>query len=105
MTTPTPDPLALAEEAETLANAATPGPWYVEQNEDVWQLFAANGENHPWQLAKCPKRRTPYAEYWPGDSDAALIARARDLVPALASALRAALGGTTPPLDETGGKA
>ncbi|HEX7122883.1 MAG TPA: hypothetical protein VF178_10975 [Gemmatimonadaceae bacterium] len=91
---PTPDPHALAREALALSKKATPPPWYAEDSEDVWQLFAAHRvggvEIHPWQLAKCPKQDTPFAEYWPKPEDSEFIIRARELLPVLARAVLAA---------------
>ena len=41
----------------------TPGPWYVVEDNDVWELYADRGPSHPFKLAKCPKRGSPYTEY------------------------------------------
>ena len=91
MTTPTPDPLALAEEAERLANAATPGPWVRASNAEEVILSRALPE---WEDDGTVAYETvaTIADWgltnW--DADATFIARARELVPALAAALRAA---------------
>jgi hypothetical protein len=56
------------------AEAATPGPWWSDQGEDCWRLFAETGPGmHPLQLIKAPKRGTVYAEYWPDAADNAWI--------------------------------
>ena len=81
----------------------TPGPWYVEESERSWELYARNvlvgipdmfgnpdTEVHPWKLAKCPKKSTEFAEYWPKDADARFIVSARKLVPELAESLKSA---------------
>jgi hypothetical protein len=82
---------ALAECRE-IEQAATPGPWEAEENDDCWQLFGAVTPNfHPLQLIKAPKRDTPYAEYWPNDADAAFIVAARTAFPRLQRAVDAVL--------------
>ena len=92
MTTPTPDPLALAEEAERMANAATPGPWragrpdmatIVDGVESKW-IYDALGE---YMAVASGWGERPWHEVI---ANAEFIARARELVPALAAALRAA---------------
>jgi hypothetical protein len=35
-------------------------PWHADETEDSVRLFRGN-----LQIAKMPKRDTPYAEYWP----------------------------------------
>ncbi len=86
-----PDPLALAEEAERLANAATPGPWVRASNAEEVILSRALPE---WEDDGTVAYETvaTIADWgltnW--DADATFIARARELVPALAAALRAA---------------
>lgn len=83
------------ESLKALCDAATPGPWWIEENEQVWvlqgvhavippQLDGAIPEqviNH--QILKAPKMGTPYAEYWPSRADAEFIVRARTDMPAL----------------------
>lgn len=53
-----------------IAEAGTPGPWFVEESETMWELYAANGAGHPLKLAKCPKVDPRIAEYWPEPQDA-----------------------------------
>lgn len=53
--------------------AATPGHWTVEQDDDVWELYAGRGESHGYKLAKCMKRNQRYMEYWPNDADSAYM--------------------------------
>ncbi len=83
-----------------LAEAEHRGAWYVEENDDFWELYAENkvpapGENglgivdgfyvfHPFKLAKCAKRNQAFAEYWPEPGDAALIAAAPSILAELA---------------------
>lgn len=58
------------------ASARTQGRWYAEPDcGDCWVLFAERGGGlmHPFQLAKCPKRDTQYAEYWPNEADTTFI--------------------------------
>lgn len=65
--------------------AATPGPWWFDEDENVWRLHgvAARFDNPPFaetvvnkQILKAPKANTPYAEYWPDAADADFIAHA-----------------------------
>jgi hypothetical protein len=65
--------------------AATPGPWWCDEDELVWRLHgvAARFDNPPFgetvvnkQILKAPKANTPYAEYWPDGHDAAFITHA-----------------------------
>lgn len=85
--------LARARATNERAGKATPGPWYAEENDACWQLFAEQRLHgqfvHPLQLLKAPKRGTPYAEYWPTANDGALIANAREDVPAMAADVEA----------------
>ncbi|SDW24396.1 hypothetical protein [Paenibacillus sp. PDC88] len=60
----------------TLCEAATPGPWFAQNNADTWQLFG--GTLGVMQLIKAPKHGTNYAEYWPEEADAEFIAQARE---------------------------
>lgn len=69
------DDLAYGRE---LIAAATPGQWYVAEDERVWQLFAevvtAGGlVGHSLQLIKAPKVSQEYAEYYPSEADSALL--------------------------------
>ena len=80
--------------------AATPGPWWSDEDELMWRLHGVHGYmpampdlgitpqviNH--QILKAPKQGTPYAEYWPGEADAAFVTAARTDVPRLLAALR-----------------
>lgn len=98
-------PAELAE-IEAREKAATQGPWWTNENDLFWQLFAdatrryeyvdEEGRQqalelagHPLQLIKAAKRETPYAEYWPTAEDAAFIAAARTDIPALLAHIRA----------------
>lgn len=105
--TDTPAPAeALSREQLEALKGHTPGPWYGEDSPMFWQLFARqicpvdalvdpavkeifpNGmEVHPLQLLKAPKGGTPYAEYWPDEADARLIAAAPDLLTTALAAL------------------
>lgn len=77
------------DEIDARANAATPGRWYSEESDTMWQLFAEqNPEWHPYQLIKAPKKDTPYAEYWPTKADAEFITNARQDVPDLVAYAR-----------------
>lgn len=82
-------------EIEERHAAATPGPWWCDQDENTWRLFAAGAalpplypgarvRPHGLQIVKAPKHGSPYAEYWPNDRDAELLAHAwgdiRDLL-------------------------
>lgn len=52
------------------------GRWYVEEDEHMWQLFfKPDGEEFMMasQIAKCPKKNTPYAEYWPTEAETKFI--------------------------------
>lgn len=63
------------------AEAATPGPWWSDDDEDCWRLHGVAGYIPPQldglipqqvvnkQIIKAPKRNTPYAEYWPEAAD------------------------------------
>ena len=45
-----------------------PGPWWAEENEYSWDLYAMNPIDprmHPFKIIKAPKKSTEYAEYWP----------------------------------------
>jgi hypothetical protein len=65
----------------------TPGPWFYEEDDYMWQLFGGNGIM-PLQLLKAPKRDTPYAEYWPNEADANIIVAAPDMLEALRDVLK-----------------
>lgn len=72
---------------ERLEQAATAGPWLYAENDDCWQLFGGDGPM-PLQLLKAPKRDTPYAEYWPTETDAELLCQARNALPQLLAEIR-----------------
>jgi hypothetical protein len=71
------------------AGAATPGPWWFDEDENCWRLhgvaFKIPAQNSPdgsvmipeqvvnKQILKAPKHGTPYAEYWPEPADAAHV--------------------------------
>ncbi len=69
------------------AEAATPGPWWYDQDERMWRLHGVQFVIPPQgpvaqqvigrQILKAPKKGTPYAEYWPSAPDAEFIAHAR----------------------------
>lgn len=65
----------------------TPGPWFYEEDDHAWMLFGGNGIM-PMQLAKCPKKGSPYAEYWPEEADARLIAAAPEFLEVCKELLR-----------------
>jgi len=73
-----------------ICDAATEGPWYTEEGADTWQLFG--GYLGMQQLIKAPKHGTNYAEYWPDESDAVLIAESRE---GWAHAIRRAIAAET----------
>lgn len=72
---------ARLDEIEALATAATPGPWWSDEDENCWRLHGVAMRIPPQmdglipeqvvnaQILKAPKRGTPYAEYWPGAAD------------------------------------
>ena len=56
-----------------------PGPWWIQEDEDVWQLFAPhllNARFHPMQLIKAPKKSIEYVCYWPGNITEKIVAAA-----------------------------
>lgn len=56
------------------AQAAYPGPWISDDNEDCWRLHSKPDPHRPsMQILKAPKHDTPYAEYWPDEPTAAHI--------------------------------
>lgn len=72
------------DEIGARAEAATPGAWFSEEDEETWQLFAGREEqSHPYQLAKCAKKNTVYMEYWPKPNDSDFITHARQDIPDL----------------------
>lgn len=87
------------EAIERRADAATEGPWYCDETDQVWRLLGAHtvvrAQEHvpalraDWQILKAPKTGTPYAEYWPSAADAAFITQARTDIPALLRHVRA----------------
>jgi hypothetical protein len=103
------DPLATELAAmQEREQAATPGPWWFGEDDLMWRLhgvhatipaqcFPGSDEvmfpeqviNH--QILKAPKKGTTYAEYWPGEADAAFIVAARSDVPRLVAAVVAIL--------------
>jgi hypothetical protein len=78
------------------AEAATPGPWWSDEDENCWRLHGVAFRTPPAlfpdgsvmipeqivnkQIAKAPKHRTPYAEYWPDAADDAHITSWHPLV-------------------------
>ena len=82
-------PATILRAAATLmrerAEAATRGPWWHDEDDEVWRLHGVHAVvpaqlggripeqviNH--QIAKAPKQGTPYAEYWPNEADTAWI--------------------------------
>jgi hypothetical protein len=67
----------IAEYRKMLA-AATPGPWIVSEDDDMWQLFGGNYGH--MQILKAPKRGTDYAEYWPDKDEANLIVNSPEII-------------------------
>lgn len=59
----------------------TKGPWYISEDQSVWQLFGEGpvSGGHPMQIIKAPKRSIEYAEYWPNSADESLIVHAPDM--------------------------
>jgi hypothetical protein len=105
-----PDPGKVAAELAAIRDreqAATPGPWWFDEDDEVWRLHGVRARIPAWQvpgsgalipeqivnaqILKAPKSGTPYAEYWPGEADAAFIVAARSDVPRLVAAVEAAL--------------
>lgn len=59
----------------TLAEAATPGPWSVEQDRDVWELYVGrDGQHHGYKLIKAPKDDPEVECYWPSAADSTYLA-------------------------------
>ena len=81
--------------------AATPGPWWSDQDDGVYRLHGVAGRipaQDPIpeqvmnkQIAKAPKQGTPYAEYWPDEADDAFITQARTDLPRLLAAVERVL--------------
>jgi hypothetical protein len=71
------DPDALGE-IRTRHRMAITGPWYAYDSEDSWSLHAG-----ALQILKAPKHSTPYAEYWPEPTEAALLEHAHADIGAL----------------------
>ncbi len=81
-------PLAsLLAEAERVLEGVTPGPWRVEEQRWHCQVLASESDGTPWEVAETQ-------ENIGAAHDAAFIAAARTLLPALLAALR------TPPSEE-----
>ena len=92
-------PLAALEEIRGRERQATPGPWWFDEDDEVWRLHGVADAIAPQldglipeqvinhQIIKAPKQGTPYAEYWPNAADAAFIVAARTDVPRLLAAL------------------
>ena len=91
------EPMSDARLAEIRAReaAATPAPWWFDEDDRVWRLHG-HGAVHPrrilgiipeqaitYQILKAAKRDTPYAEYWPNEADGAFIVNSRVDVPDL----------------------
>jgi hypothetical protein len=67
---------AAAELIRTRAEAASPGPWISDDDEQCWRLHSDPDPRFPTtQILKAPKHGTPYAEYWPDPADADHIVR------------------------------
>lgn len=77
---------------ERLAQAATPGPWTIEETADVWELYGGRNDlYHGYKLVKVPKEDADRVTYWPSTQDAAYIAAASpDTILDLLARLRAA---------------
>jgi hypothetical protein len=89
------------DKARERVNAATPGPWWYDEDEDCWRLHGVAMRMLPpfegfpeqivnKQIIKAPKRDTPYAEYWPEPADAEFIVRARTEYPLALDVIEAA---------------
>jgi hypothetical protein len=96
------NPLAYIKE---LLGAATPGPWWIEDDEDTWVLqgVAARFDTPPLgetvvnsQILKAPKHGTDYAEYWPSAADGELISRSREIIDWLVVELERVQGAAAP---------
>ncbi|GAN11526.1 hypothetical protein MAM1_0664c11090 [Mucor ambiguus] len=59
---------------------ATPGPWFVEESDLSWDLYAGAGNFHTLKLIKAPKKSKEFAEYWPNANDSTLIAHALEYI-------------------------
>ena len=84
------------EDAKRLLAEVTPVPWWIEESDDAWVLqgvatrimvpgYSEQIVNH--QILKATKHGTDYAEYWPNAAAGALIARAPEVIAALAAEL------------------
>src|SRR5262245_18825226 len=58
--------------------AATKGPWWSDEDGDMWRLHGIHAGPLNQQILKAPKRGTPYAEYWPDQADAEFITHSRE---------------------------
>ena len=66
-------------DARSLNENFLPGPWWIRDDDDVWQLFAPHPLNprlHPMQVIKAPKKSIEYACYWPEGINEKIIAAA-----------------------------
>jgi hypothetical protein len=68
---------AQLEERRRVAQKATPGPWWFDEDDQCWRLhgiaMVISEQVVNKQILKAPKIGTPYAEYWPDDADAAFL--------------------------------
>jgi hypothetical protein len=85
---------------EALARHSVAGPWWTQESDDAWQLFAAAGEpaGHGFQIIKAAKHGTPYAEYWPTKADAEYLVAVLNAAPTLIAAARRGAGREDAPI-------
>lgn len=80
------------EEERAIVDAATPGPWWFDEDEHCWRLhgvamtlpspFDGFSEQHVGkQILKARKQDDQMMPYWPEPADAKFIARARTMYP------------------------
>lgn len=66
-------------DAKALNENLLPGPWWVQEGENTWKLFALHPQDphlHPVQIVKAPKQSIEYACYWPAGINEKIIAAA-----------------------------
>lgn len=66
-------------DAKSLNENFLPGPWWVQDDDRTWQLFAPfpnEPSMHPLQVIKAPKKSIEYACYWPEGINEKIIAAA-----------------------------
>jgi hypothetical protein len=89
--------IAASDTIRRRANAAYPGPWIFDDDEQCWRLHSAPDPRFPTaQILKAPKCGTPYAEYWPDAATADHIVRWHPGVAKAVANLLRAVSGTDP---------